>query len=104
MEKYKVRLSIVAKNDFKSIISYIKNDLLEPTIARKYAELIKEEIKTLEHFPQKFSVIDPSIIKYDNFRKLIIKNYIAFYRINEDKKTVNIERILYGGTDWKNKL
>lgn len=104
MEKYKVRLSIVAKNDFKSIISYIKNDLLEPTIARKYAELIKEEIKTLEYFPQKFSVIDSSIIKYDNFRKLIIKNYIAFYRINEDKKTVNIERILYGGTDWKNKL
>lgn len=44
------------------------------------------------------------IIKKYKFRKLIIKNYIAFYRINEDEKTVNVERILYGGTDWKEEI
>jgi len=37
-------------------------------------------------------------------RKLIIKNYIAFYRINENKKIVTIERIIYGKNDWINKL
>lgn len=104
MVKYKVQLSIRAKNDFKSIISYIKNELLEPSIAKRYAKLIKKEIQNLEYSPQKFAIIDPKIIKYDNFRKLIIKNYIAFYRINEEEKIVNVERILYGGSDWKNKL
>lgn len=104
MVKYKVQLSIRAKNDFKSIISYIKNELLEPSIAKRYAKLIKEEIKGLEYLPQKFAIIDPKIVKYDNFRKLVIKNYIAFYRINEEEKIVNVERILYGGSDWKNKL
>ena len=44
------------------------------------------------------------VIKKYKFRRLIIKNYIAFYRINEDEKIVNVERILYGATDWKNKL
>lgn len=104
MVKYKVQLSIRAKNDFKSIISYIKNELLEPSIAKRYAKLIKEEIQNLEYLPQKFAIIDPKIVKYDNFRKSVIKNYIAFYRINEEEKIVNVERILYGGSDWKNKL
>ena len=104
MKKYKVQLSIQAKNDYKSIIRYIKYELLEPIIAEKYAKLIKNELNSLEYQPQKFAIIDYDIIKKYNFRKLIIKNYIAFYRINEDEKIVNVERILYSGTDWKNKL
>lgn len=104
MEKYTVLLSIVAKDDLKSIIRYIKYELLEPSIAEKYSQLIKNKIKSLESQPYKFSIIDYDIIKKYNFRKLIINNYIAFYRIDEDKKIVNIERILYGGSDWQNKL
>ena len=104
MEKYKVQLSNKAKDDYKSIIRYIRYELLEPNIAEKYAELIRNELNSLEYQPQKFAIIDYDIIKKYNFRKLIIKNYIAFYRINEDEKIVNVERILYNGTDWKNKL
>ena len=104
MEEYKIELSILAKEDYKSIIRYIKDKLLEPNIAEKYAELIKNKINTLKYNPQKFAIIDFDMIKKYKFRKLIIKNYIAFYRINEDEKIVNVERILYGATDWKNKL
>lgn len=104
MEEYKVELSIQAKEDYKSIIRYIKCKLLEPNIAERYTELIKNEINTLKYNPQKFAIIDYDVIKKYKFRKLIIKNYIAFYRINEDEKIVNVERILYSVTDWKNKL
>ena len=97
-------LSIQTKEDYKNIIRYIKYKLLEPNIAERYAELIKNEINTLKYNPQKFAIIDYDMIKKYKFRKLIINNYIAFYRINEDKKMVNVERILYGATDWKNKL
>lgn len=78
MEKYKVQLFIMAKNDFKSIISYIKNEILELSIAKGYAKLIKEEIQNLEYSSQKFAIINHKIINYDNFRKLIIKNNITF--------------------------
>lgn len=46
-EKYRIELSIKVKNDIKSIVLYIKNNLNEPSIANKYAKMIKEEIKTL---------------------------------------------------------
>ena len=104
MKEYKVVLSIQAKEDYKRIISYIKNKLLEPNIAEIYAELIKDEFNILKYNPQKFDIIDYDLLKKYKFRKLIIKNYIAFYRINEDEKIVNVERILYSATDWKNKL
>ncbi len=104
MDKYKIQLSIKAKNDIKNIVKYIKNKLLEPSIAEKYAKLIQKELKSLEHFPQKFAIIDKELIGIDNVRKLIIKNYIAFYRINEKDEIVNIERVLYGRTNWEEKL
>lgn len=104
MEKYKIKLSKDARNDYFNIIRYIKYTLVEPTIADKYANLINQEIKKLEYTPQRFAVIPSNIIKYNNIRKLIVKNYIVFYRINENEKIVHIERILYGGTDWRNKL
>lgn len=104
MIKYKIQLSAIAKNDFKNIISYIKNELLEPSIAKRMSELLLNEILKLSSFPQKFSIIDYNIIKDLNFRKLIVKKYIIFYRINEPEKIVNVERILHGSTNWINKL
>ena len=103
-EKYEIKLSIKAKDDLKSIVLYIKNNLNEPAIANKYAKIIWEEIQALEYSPQKFAIIDDSSVKDLNFRKLIIKNYIAFYRINEENKIVNVERILYGASNWINEL
>ena len=103
-EKYRIELSIKAKNDIKSIVLYIKNNLNEPSIANKYAKMIKEEIKTLEYSPKKFTIIDGDTIKDLKIRKLNIRNYLAFYRVNEEEKVVNVERILYGSSDWINKL
>ena len=103
-EKYKINLSIKAKDDLKSIVLYIKNNLNEPAIANKYAKIIREEIQTLGYSPQKFAVIDDNSVKDLNLRKLIIKNYIAFYRVNEENKVVNVERILYGASNWINEL
>ncbi len=103
-EKYNVILSIKAEKDLTNIVSYIKDDLKEPNIAKKYAKILRTEIESLEYFPQKYSIIDNEKIKDLNMRKHIIKNYITFYRINEEKKTVNVDRIIYGASDWINKL
>ena len=66
MGEYKVELSIQAKYDYKSIISYIKYKLLEPIIAERYAELIKNKINILKYTPQKFAIIDYDMIKNIN--------------------------------------
>ena len=104
MEKYEIKFSKDSRNDYFDIIRYIKYNLVEPDIANNYAKMIKGEIKKLEYTPQSFAIIPTDIIKYNNVRKLIIKNYIVFYRVNENERIVNIERILYGASNWKDKI
>jgi toxin ParE1/3/4 len=104
LDKYKIQLSINAKEDLKSIIWYIKNELNESEIANNYYKAIKEEIETLEYLPQRYAIIDDDTIKDLKLRKLIIRRYIAFYRINENEKIVSIERIIYGASNWINNL
>lgn len=101
MAKYKIKFSKDARNDYFNIIRYIKYKLFEPDIANNYAKMIKEEINKLEYTTQSFAIIPNDTIKYNNIRKLIIKNYIVFYRVNESDKMVNIERILYGTSNWE---
>jgi len=103
-ERYEVKISGKAKEDLRNIITYINETLNEPTIAKKYAKVIKERIKSLEYFPQRYVIIDDKKLMDLTIRRLIIKNYIVFYRINENKKIVTIERIIYGKNDWINKL
>ena len=68
--KYKIELSIKAKNDLKNIILYIKNDLKEFSIAQKYILIFKKTIKKLEYFPQKFAIIDDILLKEFKIRKI----------------------------------
>ena len=98
--KYKIELSIKAKNDLKNIILYIKNDLKEFSIAQKYILIFKKTIKKLEYFPQKFAIIDDILLKEFKIRKIQIKNFIIFYTISEEKTIVTITRILYAKSNW----
>ena len=104
MEKYIIDISTEAKQDLGNILDYIKNKLLEPVVANKYLRLINEKIKSLEYYPERFGVIDSELIENKTYRKLIIKNYIVIYRVDVEKKTVHIVRVVYGGMDFENLL
>ena len=103
-EKYEIQISLRAKNDLINIVKYIKDELKEPSIAKKYASIIKEKIRDLEYNPQRYSIVDNNAIKDLQVRKLIIKRYIIFYRVSENKRIVIIDRILYGASNWINEL
>ena len=104
MSEYKIKFSPKSKQDIKEIVKYIKDKLKEPSIAKKYEKFFKDKISRLTNFPSKFVEIDEENVTYKGIRKLIVKNYIVFYRIIDEKNVISIERILYGASDWKNKL
>lgn len=39
-------------------------------------------------------------LEKEGYRKVLIKNYVLVYKINEDSKTVNILRFFYGAQDY----
>ena len=81
MKKYNIEYSKEAKEDLIGIKQYIKYNLQEPETANKLISKIRKSIKTLKENPEIYTIIDDDIIRKLEIRKLIVDNYIVFYRI-----------------------
>ncbi|MCL2321431.1 MAG: type II toxin-antitoxin system RelE/ParE family toxin [Oscillospiraceae bacterium] len=97
---YRLNYNPKAKNDIDNILKYIAEDLFNPTAAMRLAAEIVNSVDKLNDFPY----INPVYKTYNQlkheYRKLVIKNYIIFYYIDEKNKQINIARMLYSGMNY----
>lgn len=100
MNKYEIEFSKEARKDLKDIVRYIKYNLQEPNIALKFANKIKNNIEKLSENPNIYSIIDDKFLKKFELRKMIVDNYIIFYKIDDKQNKVQIVRIMYGRRNW----
>jgi plasmid stabilization system protein ParE len=63
-------------------------------------DIIEKTIGGLEEMPQRYPLVAEERLAAMGYRKSIIKNYIAFFTIDEKNKIVDVERILYARRDW----
>lgn len=85
----------LARKDMVDIVQYISLDLCNPDAAGKLAEELIKAAENVLAFPYRNPVhmsIRP--LKHE-YRKIIVKNYMMFYWIEEQTKTVTIARVLY---------
>ncbi len=100
MNYYTIKMTKETKDDLKLIKNYLKDNLQEPIIANKMMEKLKESIKSLSNFPERFPIVKDYYLSLRNLRKYIVDNYIIFYTVEKDKKIVHIIRIIYGKINW----
>jgi len=98
---YRLSYNPRAKKDIDKILKYIAEDLFNPTAAIKLASEMVDSAEKLKDFPY----INPIYKSYSplkhEYRKLIVKNYIMFYYINEKLKHISIARVLYAGMNYE---
>ena len=92
-----MKLNPRAFRDLDDIFAYIALEKLSPENAKGQTDRIKKKLKTLETFPQAHQERMEGRYAGKNYRQLIIDNYIAIYRIDEETKTVHIVTIQYQG-------
>ena len=102
MKKYNIEYSKESKQDLIGIKQYIKYNLQETETANKLISKIRKEINALKDNPEIYAIIDDDIIKKLEIRKLIVDNYIVFYRIKDNN--IQMVRIMYGRRNWINLL
>ena len=101
MDRYDILLTTDALEDINEITKYIREKFASPTLAEKYFNELFDTVKSLEYMPGRFEKVTMKYIKRDNIRKIIYKNFLVFYHIDEEKQNVYILRVRYAGTDWK---
>ena len=104
MEQYEVRHSQPAIEDLADILRHFLEVRKEPQIALNLLDAIDKEIGSLSTMPRRCPLVRDDFLASLGYRLLIVENYIAFFTIDEGKRIVNIERILYARRDWQSIL
>lgn len=104
MNAYNIQITQPAEEDLYEIGTYISKELLEPETAKKVISKIAKGINSLEDMPLRNSLVADEKLAYKGIRKIMMDNFIVFYIVTEESKTVTIIRILYSRRDWLNLL
>ena len=97
---YTIHITKKAEADIESAADYIEHTLLNPKAADSLLAFAERKINALSCMPQSHQLIDDAVLKALGIRYLLIKNYIAFYTIDADSKTIHIIRFLYNKRNW----
>lgn len=104
MSMYDIQITEPAEKDLYEIGAYISKELLEPEIAKKVFSEIAKGVNSLEDMPLRNALVADDRLDYKGIRKIMVDNYIVFYIVTDESKTVTIIRILYSRRDWINLL
>ena len=97
---YQLHITSTAEHDIMRAVDYIEFVLKNPQAADNLLDVVTKQIGTLSDFPQKFRIVDDPVLTSWEIRFVIINNCLAFYVINEEKKTVTVVRFLNKKSNW----
>jgi len=97
---YHIDITEPAEGDIIEAVKYITEQLLNPSAAGKLLDDAENAIYSLTDMPQRHALVKDDDLAILGFRFMPVNNYLIFYIVREDKKTVVIQRFLYGRRDW----
>jgi addiction module RelE/StbE family toxin len=97
---YDLQIMPMAEEDLDGIFDYITNKLEAPVAANRLMEKIEKSILSLKNSPRIGSKCRDETLNKKGYRKLMVDNYIAFYLVNDEDRTVIIMRIMYGRRNY----
>jgi len=91
--KYNAKFLSLAIEDKKEIKGYLSK--FYPETPKHFTASLKKHISNLKENPYMYPVYPEN----QNYRRMIVDNYIVLYRIIEEEKKVDIIRILRASWD-----
>ena len=104
MIRFDVRTSYQAEQDLREIYEYIAFELSALENAGSQLSRLEAAIEKLDTFPEKHRRYDKEPWKSRNLRVLPVDHYCVFYIPDNEKETVTVIRIIYGGRNIEEQL
>ena len=99
---YVYRITPSAYQDMSEIKRYIREELCAPDSAEALTQAFIKAFEDACRFPFSLPPVQDARLRAAGYRKIIVKNYIAFALICQER--VDIMRVLYYGRDYKRLL
>ena len=104
MDSYQIIVTPDAEADLSELRDYIANVLRSPKTARSYLYHLRREIGSLSEMPARIKAVDEEPWHSCGIRKLIVKNFLVYFRIVEEERTVYILNVIYARRDQLPKI
>ena len=95
---YHLHITSVAQRDISQAADYIEFVLKNPKAADDLLEETDQKINALLPFPQEHPIVEDKLLAAWGIRFTQIKNYLAFFVVEEN--LVTVIRFLYAKSDW----
>ncbi len=103
-EQYKLEYLPVVRQDMIDIMRYISHELGNISAATKLAEEMIEAADKLTSFPYAHEAYQPIRALKQEYRKLLVQNYIMFYWVDNENMTITITRVVYARRNYEKLL
>ena len=100
--KFKVEYSPEALDDLRGLYAYIAFRLKERKTAADLVARIRKEARALNELPDRYAPVDWEPWASMSMRHFAVDNFLVFYLVDRESRSVRIVRILYGGQDTEN--
>lgn len=101
MMTYKIIYTQKALADLDAVASYIKLKLCNISASDRIIENFFGEGDSLASFPTLYPLCNDAFLRAWGIRFVPVKNYLLFYVVREDEKTVYVLRFLYSRRNWQ---
>jgi toxin ParE1/3/4 len=90
---YQVKLSLSARLDIQDIVRYISID--DPDRALRFGKFLIQHTRSLGQFPERGRVVPE--FDDESIRELIVRAYRIVYRVNHDRRSIEVIRFWHAG-------
>ena len=104
MADYSIQYTDEALQDLRDIYDYISFELKAPGIAAAQIKRIRDEIRSLNVFPNRYRLVDWEPWTSRGMRQMPVDHFIVFYVVSDEAKRLQIIRALYGKRDIPNAI
>ena len=102
--KYQIHITKYAFHQIEEIKQYISCALFAPQPAKNLLLLMEKAISSLEQMPSRNPLVKEERWSKQGIRRLVVRNFLIYYRVDEETMRVVIIAVVYGRRDQLDQL
>ena len=104
MGRYEVRVTDYAVGQMAEVTQYISETLASLESAKRLLAALKSAMAECAYLPSRYALVQREPWKSEGIRLITVRNFHAYYRIDEEKKQVWFIAVIYAGRNQDREL
>ena len=98
--RYALHVTAAAERDIIDAAEYIEYVLLNPQAAEDLLKAVEDTVSALAEQPLRIGRVSDPVLSAWGVRFIRVKNYLAFFVVDDETQRVMIFRFLYAKRNW----